>query len=120
MAVTNTGTVSVQSGTLEFSGDLTNLSGTTLTGGAYTIGAGSVLELANNATIATDDANITLSGAGSTIQSYDTTTGDQVSFDGTILTIGATGQLHLLAGRSLTTAAATIATTASYNSAAEP
>ena len=108
VTVTNTGTVSVQSGTLEFSGDLTNLAGTTLTGGAYSIGAGSVLELANNATIATDDANITLSGAGSTIQSYDTTTGDQVSFDSTILTIGATGQLHLLAGRSLTTAAAPI------------
>ena len=35
-------------------------------------------------------------------------TGDQVSFDSTILTIGATGQLHLLAGRSLTTAAAAI------------
>ena len=68
-----------------------------------------MLELADNATIVTDDANITLSGAGSTIQSDDTTTGDQVSFDSTLRTIGASGQLNLLADRSLSTAAAAIA-----------
>ena len=87
---------------------LTNLSGGRLAGGAYIVDAGSVLELANDATIATDDANITLRGKGSTIQSLSTTTGDQVSFDTTLRTIGAAGKLHLLAGRGLTTAAAPI------------
>jgi hypothetical protein len=53
IAVTNTGTISVKTGTLELSGGLTNLSATTLTGGAYSVSAGSVLELANNATIVT-------------------------------------------------------------------
>ena len=108
VALTNTGTVSVQTGTLDLSGGLTNLSGSTLTGGAYSVGAGAVLELANNATIITDDANITLRGKSSTIQSFSTNTNDQVSFDSTIRTIGTSGQLHLLAGRSLTTAAAPI------------
>ena len=106
VAVTNTGTVSVKTGTLELSGGLTNLSGSTLTGGAYSVSAGAVLELANNATIVTDDANITLRGKGSTIQSL--VSGGQVSFDNTLRTIGAAGKLHLLAGRNLTTAAAAI------------
>jgi len=107
----NDGAIDISNGetvTIDPTTSFTNLPSTTLTGGAYSVGAGSVLELADNAEIVTDDANITLSGAGSVIQSYNTTTGDQVSFDSTILTIGATGQLHLLAGRSLTTAAAAI------------
>ena len=87
----------------------TNLSATTLTGGAYTVGAGSVLELADNAKIVTDDANITLSGKGSLIQSLNTTTDAQQSFDSTLRTVGAAGKLNLLADRSLTTAAAAIA-----------
>jgi fibronectin-binding autotransporter adhesin len=105
---TNSGTLAVSDGdtvTIEPT-TFTNLSGTTLTGGAYTVGAGSILELPDNATIVTDDASITLSGAGSTIQSTNTTTGDQVSFDATLQTVGASGQLYLLSDRSLAAAAA--------------
>jgi len=108
---TNSGAIDISNGdtvTIEPT-TFTNLPATTLTGGAYSVGAGSVLELANNATIVTDDANITLSGAGSLIQSYNTTTSAQQSFDSTLRTVGASGQLHLLADRSLTTAAAAIA-----------
>jgi hypothetical protein len=108
---TNSGTLTVSGGdTVDIeAATFTNLSLTTLTGGAYTFDAGSILELANNATIVSDDANITLSGAGSTIQSLNTTTGGQASFDTTLRTVGASGQLYLLAGRSLATAAAAIA-----------
>jgi hypothetical protein len=87
----------------------TNLSGATLTGGAYSVGPNSVLELPDNATIVTDDANIALSGAGSVIQGDNKTTGREVSFDTTLRAVGASGQLYLLADRNLTTAAAAIA-----------
>ena len=109
---TNDGAIDISNGetaTIDPTTSFTNLSGTTLTGGAYSVDAGSVLELADNAKITTDDANITLSGTGSTIQSENTTTSAQQSFDGTLRTIGKTGQLHLLADCSLTTAAAAIA-----------
>jgi hypothetical protein len=68
---TNSGTITVSGGdTVDIApATFTNLSLSTLTGGAYTVDAGSILELADNAAIVTDDANITLSGAGSTIQS---------------------------------------------------
>ncbi len=108
---TNSGAIDVSNGdtvTIDPTTSFTNLPGTTLTGGAYAVDAGSVLELANNAEIVTDDANITLSGKGSLIQSLNTTTGDQQTFGSTLRMIGKTGQLHLLADRSLTTAAAAI------------
>ena len=108
---TNNGAIDISNGetvTIEPT-TFTNLSATTLTGGAYTVDAGSVLELADNAKIVTDDANITLSGKGSLIQSLNTTTDAQQSFDSTLRTVGATGKLNLLADRSLTTAAAAIA-----------
>ena len=93
-------------GEINFSaGGLTNLSGGTLTGGTYEVDAGSTLQLPNNSPIVTDDADIILSGSGSTIQSLDTSTNTEQSFDFTWRTISATGQLHLLAGRSLSTAA---------------
>jgi hypothetical protein len=89
-------------------GGLTNLSGGTLTGRSYEVDAGSTLQLPNNAPIVTDDADIILSGAGSTIEDYNTSTGAYDTIDATLLTIGASGQLHLLAGRSWTTAGAAI------------
>ncbi len=96
--VTNTGTIAVTSGTL-YVPSLTNLSGTTLTGGNYLLTSGGVLELANNTTIVTDAAKITLSGVGSTVQAYNTTTHAQVGLDATLTTIAAGGALKLLAGR---------------------
>ncbi len=89
-------------------GGLTNLSGGTLTGGTYEVDAGSTLQLPNDTPIVTDDADIILSGAGSTIEDYNTTTGAYDTVDATLLTIGASGQLHLLASRGWTTAGAAI------------
>ena len=106
ISVTNTGTIAAKTGMLELSGGMTNLTGSTLTGGAYSVSAGSVLVIENSAAIVNDNANISLIGAGSTIQSL--VAGEQQSFDTTLRTIGTTGQLHLLAGRSLTTSGAPI------------
>jgi hypothetical protein len=104
---TNIGTLAAaDGGVINLSaGGLTNLSGGTLTGGIYEVDAGSTLQLPNNSPIVTDDADIILRGAGSTIQDLDTTTNTEQSIDFTLRTISATGQLHLLSGRSLTTAA---------------
>ena len=102
--LTNTGTVLVSTGTLSLP-VLTNLSGTTVTGGAFEATSGAVLQLANNATIVTDAANIILSGTGSAIQSLNTSTNTQVSIDTTLSTITATGALRLLGGRSFTAVA---------------
>jgi len=104
---TNTGTLAAaDGGVIDFgAGGLTNLSGTTMTGGVYKVGAGSTLQLPNNSPIVTDDADIILSGAGSTIQDLDTTTGTEQSLDFTLRTIDENGQLHLLAHRGFTTAA---------------
>ena len=49
---------------------------------------------------------MTLNGAGSVIESYNTTTGKQVTLDQKLTTIGVTGALHLLGGRALTTTSA--------------
>ena len=104
-----TGTVSVKTGTLEFSGGLTNLSAAgTLTGGTYEVDAGSSLQLPNNSPIVTDDADIILSGAGSTIEDYNTASGTYSAVDQTLRTIGAAGELRLLADRNWTTADAAI------------
>src|ERR1700730_17050993 len=62
---TNNGTLNVGSGTkFDVNGNLTNFSGTTLTGGTYIVGG--TLQF-NGANIATNAANITLSGTTSKI-----------------------------------------------------
>ncbi len=127
VAVTNSGLLEAASGTLSVqaplsnSGELlatsgawldlsqavlANLSGTTLTGGSYEADANSTIELATETTITTLDATVTLSGAGSTIQSLSLVTGQQVTLDNTLATIGLNGTLALLAGRSFTAALA--------------
>src|SRR5262249_4472478 len=65
-ATSNTGLMQASSGgTLQFaSGMLSNLSGTTLTGGSYEVDAGSTISLPGS--IATNAANIKLSGASTT------------------------------------------------------
>lgn len=104
--LTNTGLVSVQANkTLSFKGGvLANLSGTTLTGGAYTVGAGGVLQLANNLSITTLNATIDLAGSGATVQSLNTTTSKEVSLGSSLKTVGAVGVLEILGGASYTTA----------------
>ncbi len=102
--LTNTGTMLVSSGTLSLP-VLTNLSGTTLTGGTFEATAGAVLELANNTTIATAAATIILSGTGSALQSLNTSTNTQVGVDSTLYDITTTGALRLLGGRNFTVVA---------------
>ncbi|MGH7059624.1 MAG: beta strand repeat-containing protein, partial [Stellaceae bacterium] len=91
-------------GKIDFSaGGLTNLSGTTLTGGSFEVDAKGILQLPNNATIVTLAANLTVSGTGSVVRSFDTTTKAQVAIETTLTTIAAGGALNVLGGRSYTT-----------------
>ncbi len=100
---TNEGTIHVANGATVLAQvtTFTNLVGTTLTGGTYQVDAGSKLQLPGNSRIQTLDANVTLSGAGSAIVSN--TASGQTSFDNTLQSIGADGELHLLNGRDFTT-----------------
>jgi hypothetical protein len=105
MTVTNLGLFQVTNGgTFDFSGNVagptptfTNLNGTVLTGGTYSIGAASKLELANNSKIVTDAADIILTGTGSAIQAFNGTA--QVTIDQTLTTIASSGTLALAGGR---------------------
>jgi len=90
--LTNTGTVLVSSGTLAFTGAMTNISGTTISGGTFEADAGAKLSL-GSASIVTDDATLILNGAGSEIQSVETT----------LKNIGAGGALEVLGDRGYTT-----------------
>jgi hypothetical protein len=76
------------------SANFTNISGTTLTGGTYEADAKSTINLGRTAKIVTDDAKIILSGERSVVES------DGSAIDSTLTTIGATGVLELLGGRS--------------------
>jgi hypothetical protein len=98
--VTNTGSIAVSSGaTLNLTGTLTNttLKGGTLSG-SYEVDGNALLQLANNEFISAIAGTVTLSGAGSTIQSSNGTT--QVTIDTKLATINAGAKLNLLAGRS--------------------
>ncbi len=99
---TNSGTLQVAGGTFTVGG-LTNLSGGTLTGGTYNVGAGGTLQLPNNASIVTDNATIILTGAGSAIQSLNTTSSQQVTIEASLTAIAASGVLEILGGRNYTT-----------------
>ncbi len=91
-------------GKIDFSaGGLTNLSGTTLTGGSFEVDAKGILQLPNDATVVTLAAGLTLSGAGSVVRSLDTTTKAQVAIETTLTTIAAGGVLSVLGDRSYTT-----------------
>ena len=102
---TNTGTVLVSNGDSLVIGattKFTNFAGGTLTGGTYRVSGGSLLQLANDALIGINDADITLSGAGSLIRSLNTSNNQQVALDATLATIGSAGALRLLNGRAFT------------------
>ncbi len=100
----STSMVAGAGGKIDFSaGGLTNLSGTTLTGGSFETDANGILQLPNNATVVTLAANLTLSGTGSVVRSFDTTTKAQVAIETTLTTIAAGGALNVLGGRTYTT-----------------
>ena len=115
---TNNGTVLADNGGVGIEGrtGLTNLSGTTLTGGTWiaqgpTAGTFNQIELGFNfdATIGVDAANIILDGAASDIDGYVGPTGSSGSsanfqpIEQQLRTIAATGTLQLLDDRGYTT-----------------
>jgi hypothetical protein len=98
---TNNGTLNVGNGTkFDVSGNLTNFSGTKLTGGTYVIGG--TLQF-NGANIVTNAANLTLAGSAATII-------NQTSVNGlkNFTTNAATGKLTLSGSQSLTTAGGSV------------
>jgi hypothetical protein len=102
---TNQGAITVSNGsTLDLQPSVfTNLAGGALAGGSYEVDAGSVLELAQNAAIVTDDATITLSGLGSVIEDYSSALKKEVGIEASLTAIGASGVLDIVGGRSWTT-----------------
>jgi len=82
--------------------NLTNLSGGTLTGGAFQASAGGIIQLANNVTLTTIQADVTESGASSTIRSLMVSGNTQRNIDSTLTGIGAAGALRLLSGHNMT------------------
>jgi RHS repeat-associated protein len=89
--LTNTGTIEVDSGTMNLQvNSLAQLPSTTLTGGTWNALNGATLQFPNGSTIATNQANVTLDGAGAAITGL------------TALTTN-TGSLTLSNGATLTT-----------------
>ncbi len=103
--VANGETLTIPSGTT-----FTNLASRTLTGGTYEVEVGSTFEVTATSTtsIATLDADVILSGTGSDFTQYLSDTAAYATLDSTLSTIGSTGELQLLNGRSWTTAGAAI------------
>ena len=101
--ISNTGTLLAHTGTLTVSGALTNVSGTTLSGGTYEADAGATLELPQNTSIATDKATIILNGSGSVIEAFSTATSTEVAIDSTLTTVASSGALEILGGRNWNT-----------------
>lgn len=105
---TNQGSIIVSAGDifgLNGPGTFTNLSGTTLTGGMIEVEASSTLELANNTTLTTLAATLTLSGTNSVVEALNTSTNKQVTLDSKLISIAAAGDLTLLSGRNFTAVA---------------
>ena len=101
---TNSGTLSASNGGgIEIDCPLTNLSGTTLTGGFYSVSGASTLWLSPNVTVATLAAKIVLFGAGSAIQSFNTTSSQYVGLESMLSTVAAGGTLQILGGRGYVT-----------------
>ena len=65
VAFNNAGSVNVNQGMLQLNAGVTQVSGSTLTGGTWNILAGGTLSIPG-AAIATNDGNVTLDGTGST------------------------------------------------------
>ena len=99
---TNSGTISVSGGgVVTFQpATLANFASNTLTGGVWTVGAGSTIQLARSTFVYTLNADVTLSGTGSAIQSLNSSN-VQNSLEGSLRTIGASGALRVLGGRSV-------------------
>ena len=86
----NTGTAAAGSGTLAFTGSVTQLASNTLTGGTWKALSGATLALPSGTTIATNQATVTLQGTGATLSGLQALSSN-------------TGNLSLLGGAGLTT-----------------
>lgn len=95
---TNAGTISATGGTVTFEGTFPGPTGV-LTGGTYVVGAGATFELPRNEPVTAVDATLVLSGAGSMMESLQTSSNTESTVDSTLTTVGAGGVLELLAGR---------------------
>jgi hypothetical protein len=96
---TGAGTVSVA-----FNDTFHNLSGAILTGGSFEANAGDTLALTLPGLFTTVDATLILTGAGSEITAYNSTTSSYVSLEAELAAIGTGGTLEVLGGRNFTTA----------------
>jgi len=65
--LTNTGTIEADSGTLALSATIAQVSGTTLTAGTWTALGGSTIEFPTGTNVTTNQAGVTLSGAGASV-----------------------------------------------------
>ena len=87
----NAGTVQVQSGRLLVQGPVTQMPGTTLTGGTWQVLSNSTLDVATGGGITTNQGNVILDGLGSTFAKINTLANNQ-------------GNFSVLDGRNFTTA----------------
>jgi hypothetical protein len=104
----NSGTVEVQAGTLSLSGSVSQVSGSTLTGGTWKVFANSTLSFGGG-NITTNKADVLLSGSGSSFAEINSLTNNQGTFavsDGrAFTTVGAlsnSGTLRVSLGGTLT------------------
>jgi hypothetical protein len=105
---TNVGTLIAGAGeTLDLRGaHLTNLNGATLTGGLYQASGGGFIQLIDNSLVTTLQADVTETGATAAVRSLVTATSVQRNLDSTLTSIGSSGALRLMGGRSITTGGA--------------
>jgi hypothetical protein len=105
---TNAGAIAVSNGGLfqEEANNFTNLKSATLNGGRYEADAGSTIQIYSATLLVTDSATIVLSGAGSEIETYNASTGTNITIDQKLTTISTLGALALLAGRNFSASAA--------------
>lgn len=76
----NTGTIDVLSGTLSINDTVVQRSGTTLTGGRWTVGAGSTLTLPGGGNFTINQGNVSLTGAGASFTNIVPLANNQGSF----------------------------------------
>jgi hypothetical protein len=107
---TNAGTIEVANGSflnINSQTNFTNFSSGTLTGGAYDI-AGGQIQISTGNMISTLAASVTLSGGGSSFDTFNQPTNANTSLDASLTTIASTGALSLLDFRNWTTSGAAI------------
>lgn len=101
--LTNQGTISASTGTLSVQSQVavTNLVGTTLTGGFWAVSGNAELDFLGGQ-IFTDNATIILNGTAAVFAGFDAGAGTLQPIENSLTTVGTAGRLDLLGGRSFT------------------